>query len=348
MNITLHNYEEFFLLYADKELSAEERLAVEQFVEAHPDLKAELEMIQQTILPQSNEVFFPDKESLFRTTDTDNLVNLTNYESYFVQYTDDELSNEEKAATELFVYKHPECQEEFELIQKARLEPDTQIQFPDKNLLYRSTREAKPVIAIWFRYAAAAILLLLAGMFWLQQQSNQPHSTPQPVASKENSPAGKVPVPALTVPENQLAKTDVAQLPEKKPESVQHKRMAPAPRIQQPAEEHKIIPAPAPKELLASKEEPGLQPAAVQSVASHDLPREQLTVPVVQDKAVTSAPIFTNQAAKEDYIYVANEPASVKKPLRGLLRKASRFVEQNNPLTAEHKKGGVFTASNEQ
>lgn len=348
MNINLHNYEEFFLLYADNELSAEEKQAVERFVEAHPDLQAELEMIQQTILTPGNEVFFNEKESLFRTTDTDSLVNLTNYESYFVQYTDDELNNEEKAATELFVYKHPECQEEFELIQKTRFEPDTHIQFPDKNLLYRSTREAKPVIAIWIRYAAAAIILLLAGLFWLQQERPAGSLPAQPIAQQKPAAVAKDPVQEPVVTDQQAVAENPSPKMKQTAEPAHQLRTISAP-INRPLENQKSeTPVAAPDELLASQDEHRLSPAEIKPLASNDLPTEKITVPLVEDKPAATAPIFARQAEKEDYIYVASEPSGTKKPLRGLLRKASRFVEQNNPLSSEHKKGGVFTASNEQ
>jgi hypothetical protein len=65
MEINRNNYEEFFLLYTDNELSAGDRKAVEEFVRLHPDLKEELDILIGTILiPQAIE--FENKEELYK------------------------------------------------------------------------------------------------------------------------------------------------------------------------------------------------------------------------------------------------------------------------------------------
>ncbi len=48
MNITRQNYEEWLLLYVDNELSLAERIVVDDFLAANPDLQQELEMLQQS------------------------------------------------------------------------------------------------------------------------------------------------------------------------------------------------------------------------------------------------------------------------------------------------------------
>ena len=65
MNINRHNYEEFFLLYVDNELSAAERNAVELFVQQNPDLGEELQLLEQSVVSH-DEIIFEDKQRLLK------------------------------------------------------------------------------------------------------------------------------------------------------------------------------------------------------------------------------------------------------------------------------------------
>src|SRR5687768_5682699 len=130
MLINRHNYEEFFLLYVDNELSVADRQSVEAFVEQNPDLEEELVMMMQSVLRPDTNIVFGNKEMLLKNKSVNGLVNESNYEEYFVLYGDNELSNEEKDLVEQFVYKHPQYQAEFELIQQARLLPDHGMIYP--------------------------------------------------------------------------------------------------------------------------------------------------------------------------------------------------------------------------
>jgi hypothetical protein len=150
MNLNRHNYEEFFLLYVDNELSAAERKAVELFVQENADLKAELNMLQQTVF-NADDVVFDNKAGLLKEE-------MTALQQNLLLYIDNELSPEDKLSTEKLLRTDIAASKELSLLQQTKLEADTAIVFTDKKSLYR--KEGGRVVALpWRRIAAAAILL---------------------------------------------------------------------------------------------------------------------------------------------------------------------------------------------
>ncbi len=65
MDINRNNYETFFLLYLDGELTAAEQAEVENFLTTHADLQKEFSLLQFTIQRPADTVFEP-KELLYR------------------------------------------------------------------------------------------------------------------------------------------------------------------------------------------------------------------------------------------------------------------------------------------
>lgn len=63
--INLANYEEWFVRYIDEELSPEQRIEAEQFIQDNSFFKKELDLLAKTRL-QPEEIVFPDKSSLYR------------------------------------------------------------------------------------------------------------------------------------------------------------------------------------------------------------------------------------------------------------------------------------------
>ncbi len=183
--ISTYNYEEFFLLYADGELSAAGRLAVEQFVQENPELAVELEMLQQVRLTKE-EFVFENKSSLYRSEALE--TSLHNYEEQLLLYVDNELSAADKAKLETFVLQHPALQESFTLLKSTKLAPEI-ISFPDKQILYRKEEKEKPVFYVhWQRIAVAAAFIGFAVLLWTLLPNNKERQ--QVVASlKQSSPS---------------------------------------------------------------------------------------------------------------------------------------------------------------
>ena len=65
MDINRNNYESFFLLYLDRELSTADKHEVENFLIENSDLQKEFALLQQTMLIHDDAIFEP-KELLFR------------------------------------------------------------------------------------------------------------------------------------------------------------------------------------------------------------------------------------------------------------------------------------------
>lgn len=163
IQINRHNYEEFFLLYVDRELSPAAVSAVEQFIKDNPDLADELTALQQATLPLEDALVF-DKTSLFRNAE--NEISLENSTEQFLLYVDDELTPAERQSVETFVLQHPSLQESFVQLKQTKL-PAEHIPFPDKQLLYKKESDRKPVIYMrWVRMVAAAAVIAFGFFLW--------------------------------------------------------------------------------------------------------------------------------------------------------------------------------------
>ena len=339
ISIDRHNYEEFFLLYIDNELSVEERSAVEEFVRNNPDLEIEFTMLQQSTLPK-DELVFEGKEALLKT-----LVNQSNYEEYFVLYGDNELSNQDKELVEEFVYKHPQYQAEFELITSIRMEPDHGVVFPDKRLLLRKERKPVVISIYWKRMAAAAILLLFLGVAGYLLLNNNTTETP-PIVVKPSTPI--ITIPVDTVVDSPVIEEQVVRVEE----------AAPSPGTVKPVKRNSPV-VTRPEPVLANNSDPieennsslsNIQIASNVTLKKADV-EVDVVAPVAKGSVATETP--TNQQnetvqfarEEEDEFQILNTSISKKNTLRGLFRKVSRVVGKVTNVDASENNKGIQIAS---
>lgn len=160
MKIERHNYEEFFILYWDNELTAAQKQAVEDFVSQNADLREEFELLGETRFAPEESVQFKGKDILL----TNSFINITNYEEQLLDYIDDEVSAEQRKEVEKFVGENPAAQKELALLQKTKLQVEEEINFPDKSVLYRREEKVRVISISWFRVAVAAAIILMAGI----------------------------------------------------------------------------------------------------------------------------------------------------------------------------------------
>lgn len=192
MNINRNNYEDFFLLYADQELSPAEMQEVDRFVQENPDLAIELNDFLATRLTL-DEIDF-DKTYLYKSSEDG--IRQENALEWFSKFVDDELSQKQREAVEEYVLQHPEQQAIFIEWQQTKL-PQEAISCPRKADLYK---KSTPVVVVMMKryWSVAALFLVLLGVY-LVAQLNGNNPDPSPVAQQTKAIDSKV-VPAENKP----------------------------------------------------------------------------------------------------------------------------------------------------
>ena len=360
MNINRNNYEEYFLLYVDNELNAVEREAVEVFVMQNADLRGELNMLQQTVLRADKKVSFFNKAELMKSSASANPVNETNYEEYFILYGDDELSNEEKDFVEQFVYRNPQHQSAFELLQEIRLTADTSIVFPDKQSLYRSEKDDRVIVMRWWRIAAAAVVLLFLGAAtWMYIGNKEVENID--VAGKTSKPAVKTP-DSNTTPEKTPGVTENLAQSDEQP-NIKSDKLNPVQNVK--AIQKANTPQDQPEKILLAEiksSDPSnfsQRPSVPQigTVAKVE-PQTIETVKRVVDEEVAFAKLDENDPPQEQATYASNvddgqievltTTVSNKSKMRGFFRKVGRVVDKATnigPTDESEDKKGIRIAS---
>lgn len=181
-------------MYADNELTAQQRTAVELFLKQNPDLVPELDMFMQIKLEPEEEVTFTGKEALYKTSSAE--INSTNYEEFFLLYIDRELSQADSDKVEKFVLQHPQLQDEFTLLKQTVLQPEA-ITFGDKSSLYRQEdrRRVVPLFSFMRVAVAAAVIGVAVLGWWLYPQQGP---TPDgPAVAAKTAPKQQTAIPQV-------------------------------------------------------------------------------------------------------------------------------------------------------
>src|SRR5215203_3380212 len=156
--ISRNNYEEYFLLYADNELSTEDQASLRQFLIAHPDLQPEFDLLLSTRLPME-EIRLDHKESLLADS-----MKLNNVDEALLLYIDNELAGKEKKMVEEKLKTDNAYQLQYESLLKTKPATLDRIVYPDKKELYHY--EEKRRFSLYsVRIAAAAVIVLGMGIF---------------------------------------------------------------------------------------------------------------------------------------------------------------------------------------
>ena len=165
--IHLSNYEEWFVLYMDDELTPAQKEMVENFLLQHPELQEEMDLLRSTKLPV-DAVSFPGKEELRADAMKLNMV-----DENLLLYIDNELPAAEKKAVEEKIATDQTYRLQHGILQQTKLDATEIIPYPNKKELYRHT-EKLVVLKMWMRIAVAVVLVLFATLFFVLNNGKQP------------------------------------------------------------------------------------------------------------------------------------------------------------------------------
>lgn len=333
--IHLGNYEAFFVLYMDNELSEAQVKMVDEFLLAHPDLKTEFEILMSTKLPM--EQFSFDKNGLLAGTMKQTLV-----DEELLLYIDNELADVKKKAVELEIASNKEYQLQHQLLLQTKLDPSEKIEYPDKKELYRRT-EKVVLIKLWMRVAAAAVLVAIAGVLYFSNNTSKP-LVPTTVAKTEVKPAQKqqttTTVQQTTVvanPENNKGEIAVINRPQKKEQNQEKKEIE---LKHEPANEQPPVAVKEPTkndvEDIARRKIKDIPFDNNQTVALAD---PDVTVNKV-DVTSSLANRINNSSDDDDNKLLASNDH--KGSVKGFLRKATRMIEKRTGIDPTNDNGELL------
>jgi len=168
MKINQHNYEHYFLMYIDNELSAEERAEVNDFIMQHPNYANKLEELQQLKISPDN-IIYENKFSLYKLSEQD---------EQCITYLENEMTIEEKVSFESEISTNIYLQSNVKQWQATFITPPITIEIDQnfKNSLYKKSAQIKPLWAntTFKRWASvAAILVAVIGFNLFNTQNEQ-------------------------------------------------------------------------------------------------------------------------------------------------------------------------------
>lgn len=362
MNINRNNYESFFLLYIDNELSVAEKLAVDNFIQVNPDLEEEFIMLQQTVL-KADEVEFGNKESLFKSATTS-----SELEESLLLHLDNELDAAAQQNINELIQANVDIQQAWLVLQRTKLQKDESIVFTDKASLYRKER-ARVIPFPWLRIAAAAIFIGVATWTGVSYLNNDRElSQPDSIVKKENPKPGVQPgektitdEPVTAPIQTEVIKEEIAQV---KPPSTQEIKLSKSstkslvkPAVAAPAEEVALQEQPRSNNLPKSPSENINNTNSNNTITANVTPQTSENnihpgkndVDLNESKTADAANSFATAAAfnevenkNDDHVFFVPEEKVKKTKLGGFFRKVKRVIDR----TANVKDGNNIKVAN--
>lgn len=162
--ITLYNYEAFMLDFYDGNLDVVQTEQLMDFLELHPELKAEFESFDSLTLT-SDEFAFPDQELLLIDNEAfKSKITTDNCDAYSIAFYEGLLTDDKKEELLLFLSSNPSFNLIHNTYAKTYLPQETIVFESKKSLIHQEPK----IIYAFFKYSAIAAGLIL-GVFLINK-----------------------------------------------------------------------------------------------------------------------------------------------------------------------------------
>jgi hypothetical protein len=320
INITRDNYEEYFLLYIDDELSATEKKMVDNFVLVNPDLSEEFDLLKGTKL-DGDSILFGNKESLLSSR-----FEMDAVDESLLLFLDNELDEKERSRVEFELQNNPNYYNGYQQLKSAKLDPLTEnITCPFKNELYHSESNRR---FVWLRIAAVAILLIGAGTLVIL---NTNRNVEPPVAHYQKPPV------QITSPFKPTEIAPAQQVIAEEQAAIEPTEKYIARKTSSQHEEHPAVqnPQQLPEQQIARLTPDEINTARTNVIEPSHVAgnSEKIKADTVTNQAISSYNSIagTTEAAPQTEPDGSN---GKQRSVRGLLRKATRFIEHRTGINA--------------
>jgi hypothetical protein len=328
--IHLGNYEEFFILYMDNELSDEQVKMVDDFLVAHTDLKAEFEMLMSTKLPLEDFSF--DKKDLLAEN-----MKLSSVDEELLLYIDNELPADKKKTVELEIASNKDYQLQHQVLLQTKLDPSEKIEYLNKKELYRRT-ERVIGMKIWMRVAAAVVVVVIGGIIYLQ-------NSPRPITT--DGPQSTAEVTKNLAQQNGTKNIEPANPVTESSDNLNNDQVAvanPSSKTEKQQEEKKIE---------VKQKNTNEQPLTVKTETpqNEDLVERNRTTGVIFDGDKTIALTEPNNSVNKVDVtssllarntVITDETNDRKGSVKGFLRKATRMIEKRTGIDPTNENGELL------
>lgn len=340
--INLSNYEEYFLLYMDEELNAQEKAAVDAFLTFHPELRSELDLLMGTKL-EPEFLSFGAKEELLAANMGQQVI-----DENLLLHVDGELDEAARKATEQKLQADDTYRTQYQMLLRTKSDPAEIIPYPNKEELYRRS-VYRMRTGFVMRVAAAVLLVASLGVLYYSQQDAVPGmqdkgmaktNTTKPAAPRATQPAAINTEPttdaiAKTVQPDQQAGTKekeiVATAAPASNALAYQKPVRVAPKFKEEVAPAAKATPPAPEDQLVAYQSISREPVV-------DMPLVRAGKKELQP-AVTSPDLetYNTSNAGAEFTFATNTEEKGRGNLKSLLRKATRMVERRTGINATNE-----------